>query len=339
MRTALSLCLALPLASFGQIAPHAKSVDPVATVAGQPISEQDLIETLGPQWRQLRAQEYELKSKALENLIRLKVVQAEAKRRGVSPEKLIEQEVDSKVADATASEVEAYFWGQNREGARFEDVKEQYRTALKQLRVQKARQAYADSLRASTEVAILLRPPSVEVAYDPARVKGDPNAPVIVVEFSDFQCPFCKKTQDTLKNVLTKYKGQVKLAFLDFPLREIHPQAELAAAGARCAGEQGKFWEFHDALFADQSKMKEADLAAHAQALALDEKSFQSCLASGKFKSKIEADVQQGSKLGVTGTPAFFVNGVFLSGAQPQAEFEKMIDRQLALLGNRRSKD
>ena len=334
MRTALlnlSLCMALPLASFGQIAPHAKAVDPVAIVAGQPISEQDLIDSLGPQWMQLRTQEYEVKSKALESLIRLKAVQAEAKKRGLSAEKLIEQEVDSKVVDATASEVEAYFWGQNREGARFEDVKEQYRTALKQLRIQKARQAYADSLRANTEVAILLRPPSVEVAYDPARVKGDTNASVTIVEFSDFQCPFCKKAQDTLKNVLTKYQGRVKLAFRDFPLREIHPQADLAAVGARCAGEQGKFWEFHDALFADQSKLKEDDLAVHAQALALalDEKLFQSCLVSGKFKSKIEADVQEASKLGVAGTPAFFVNGVFLSGAQPEAEFEKVIDRQL----------
>jgi hypothetical protein len=171
--------MALPLVSFGQIAPPAKSVNPVATVAGQPISEQDLIEALGPQWMQLRTQEYEVKNKALESLIRLKVVQAEAKKRGVSAEELIEQEVDSKVVDATASEIEAYFWGQNREGARFEDVKEQYRTALKQLKVQKARQAYAESLRASTEVAILLRPPSVEVAYDPARVKGDPSSPCL----------------------------------------------------------------------------------------------------------------------------------------------------------------
>src|SRR6266478_4824081 len=330
----LPLFLALQKGSFAQAAPQASSGNPVASVAGQPISEDELLETVGPQQSmQLRMQEYEAKSKALDSLIRLKLVQAEAKKRGISAEKLIEQEVESKVADPTDGEVEAYFWGQNRDGARFEDVKEQYRAALKRFRSQKARQAYADSLRSKIDVAILLRPPSVDVAYDPARVKGDPKAPITIVEFSDFQCPFCKKTESTLNDLLTKYNGQVKLAYLDFPLREIHPHAQNAAEAARCAGEQGKFWEYHDALYADQSKLNGAELVAQAHALHLDAKLFQSCLDSGKFKSKIEADLEQGRKVGVAGTPGFFVNGVFLSGARPPADFEKIIDIQLALLG------
>jgi protein-disulfide isomerase len=330
----LPVFLALPKPSLGQAVPQARSGDPVATVAGQPISEDELMETLGAQQSmQLRTQEYEAKSKALESLIRLKLVQAEAKKRGISPEKLIEQDVESKVADPTDGEVEAYFWGQNRAGATFEEVKEQYRTSLKQLKLQKARQVYADSLRARTEVAVLLRPPSVTVAYDPARVKGDPKAPITIVEFSDFQCPYCKKSESTLHELLTKYNGRVKLAYLDFPLREIHPQAQSAAEAARCAGEQGKFWEYHDALYAEQSKMDGAALLTRARSLNLDEKTFQSCLDSGKFKSKIEADLERGSKVGVAGTPGFFVNGVFLSGARPQADFEKIIDSQLALLG------
>lgn len=332
----LSFCLALPLACFGQSAP-ADAGDP-AIVAGQRISEQELLEAVGPQQlMQMRTQEYEMKSKALENLIRLKLVQAEAGKRGISAEKLIEQEAESKVADPTDGEVEAYFWGQNRAGARFEDAKEQYRAALKQLRLQKARQAYADSLRAKMDVSILLRPPSIDVAYDPARVKGDPKAPITIVEFSDYQCPFCKKTESTLKEILTKYNGQVKLAYLDFPLREIHPRAQPAAEAAHCAGEQGKFWEYHDALFEDQSKLAAADLLSRAKALKLDETSFQSCLESGRFKSKVEADLEAGNKAGVAGTPGFFVNGIFLSGAQPQAEFEKIIDNQLTLLRSQRA--
>jgi protein-disulfide isomerase len=330
----LPLFLALPKASFCQSAPQAGSSGPVATVAGQPVSEEELLETLGPQQvMELRTQEYEAKSKALESLIRLKLVQAEAKKRGMSPEKLIEQEVESKVPDPTDAEVEAYFWGQNRAGATFEEVKDQYRASLKQLKLKKARQVYADSLRAKIDVAVLLRPPSVDVAYDPARVKGDPKAPVTIVEFSDFQCPYCKKSENTLHELLTKYNGRVKLAYLDFPLPEIHPKAERAAEAARCAGEQGKFWEYHDALYAEQSKLDDAELLNRARALHLDEKSFQSCLDSGKFKSQIEADLEQGRKVGVAGTPGFFVNGVFLSGALPPADFEKVIDTQLALLG------
>src|SRR5882724_135499 len=161
----LSLCLALPLASVGQTADLAGSGDPVATVGGQSISEQELLEAVGPQQlMQLRTQEYETKSKTLENLIRLKLVQAEARKHGISAEKLIEQEVESKVSDPADGEVEAYFWGQNRAGAAFEEVKEQYRASLKQLKLQKARQVYADSLRAKIDVAVLLRPPSVTVA-------------------------------------------------------------------------------------------------------------------------------------------------------------------------------
>ena len=137
-----------------------------------------------------------------------------------------------------------------------------------------------------------------------------------------------------MQELLTKYNGRVKLAYLDFPLREIHPQAQTAAEAARCAGEQGKFWEYHDALYAEQSKLDGPGLLAHARLLHLDEKSFQSCLDSGKFKSKIDADLAQGSKVGVAGTPGFFVNGVFLSGARPEADFEKIINSQLALLGN-----
>ncbi len=331
----LSLCVALPLPCFGQGAPPVRSGDPVATVAGQAISEQDLLESLGSQLMPLRTQEYEAKSKTLASLIRQRLVEAEARKWGMAAEQLLEQEVDAKVADPTDGEVEAYFLGQNRAGVRLEDAKEQYRAALKRVRLQQARQAYTDALRGKLAVAVMLRPPSVDVVYDPERVRGEPTAPVTIVEFSDFQCPFCKKTQDTLKDLLTKYHGRVKLAYLDFPLRASHPQAQSAAVGARCAGEQGKFWAFHDVLFADQSKLDEAGLAAHARTLGLDETLFHACVKSGKFKDKIEQDLQQGSKVGVAGTPAFFINGVFLNGAQPLAEFEQIIDNQLALLGHR----
>jgi SurA-like protein len=142
----VSSYLALSLACLGQEAPLSNSSDPVATVAGQPISEQELLETLGPQKvTQMLKQEYEAKSAALDSLIRLKLVQAEAKKSGISAQDLIKQEVESKVADPTDGEVEAFLLGQNREGARFEDVKEQFRKALKELKLLKARRAYADN--------------------------------------------------------------------------------------------------------------------------------------------------------------------------------------------------
>jgi protein-disulfide isomerase len=325
----LSVSMMLAAGSYAQEQPSAKPGGPVAIVGGQVISEQDLIETVGPQLMQLRNQEYDIKSKGLESLIRQKLVDAEAKKRGITPLQLMEQEVDSKVPEPGDAEVEAYFWGQNRAGARFEDVKDRFRAALKQIRIQKAREAYADSLRAKTEVAVMLHAPTVSVAYDPARVKGDRNAPITIVEFADYQCPYCKKSEETIRSVLAKYRGRVKLSFRDFPLEMIHSRAEKAAEAARCAGEQGKYWEYHDALFADQSKLDDSSLADYARALKLDERAFQGCLAGGKFRSAVESDVREATRVGVSGTPAYFINGVFLNGAQPQAEFEKIIDSLL----------
>jgi len=314
--------------------PQASAGDPMATVAGQPIYEEDL--AVGSKLLQLRNQEYQMKSKALDDLIRKRLIDAEAQKRGISTDKLLEQEVDSKVADPSDAEVEGYYLAvQGQLNQPFQEIKTQIEKALKVLKTQQARQDYGDALRAKGEVSVLLQPPKVEVGYDPARVRGEANAPVTIVEFSDFQCLYCKNAEPILKDLLAKYNGRIKLAYRDFPLRTLHPQAQLAAEAGRCAEEQGKFWEYHDALFADQSNLDEAGLAKTAQNLGLDEKSFQSCLTQRKFKFNVEQDVQEGTNAGVSGTPGFFINGEFLSGAQPQAEFEKLIERELAISGIR----
>jgi protein-disulfide isomerase len=153
------------------------------------------------------------------------------------------------------------------------------------------------------------------------------------VEFADFQCPFCSRVQPLLKDVLGKYKGKVKLAYLDFPLSQIHQHAEMAAEASRCALTQGKYWEMHDAMLADQSKLDEAALVKTAAGLGMDQNSFASCLKSGKYKAVVQQDLEAGSQAGVNATPTFFINGEFLSGAQSDADFTKIIDRQLSALG------
>jgi protein-disulfide isomerase len=312
--------------------------DPIATIEGQPIYEQDLMSVAGPRLLDLHKQEYNVKREALDSLIRRKVVEAEAKKKGLTVDELLKQEVDSKIPEPSEAEAKGYYLAARSSSTLpFEELKPQLKQLMRNAEIEQARQSYADSLRAKVDVSILLQPPSVHVIYDPARVKGNPDAPVTVVEFSDFQCPFCKKTEDTLKALLAKYDGRIRLAYLDFPLTEIHPHAEKAAEAARCAGDQGKFWEYHDDLFADQSKLDEASLIGRAQNLHLDETAFRSCLSSGKFKHDIEVNRKEGNKAGVTGTPAYFINDVFLSGAQPQAEFEKIIDNQLAISSHKRA--
>lgn len=324
-------CLWLAPACPAQTAAPAERKRAVAVVGGEYIYEEDLLPLVQAQLLPLQNQEYEIKRAALDRLVTRRLVEAEASSKGVPAERLLEQEVDARVGEPTDGEVEAFYLAQkDRIGATLEAIRPQLRQALKQAKIQQARQGYVERLRKEADVAILLRPPRVAVGYDASRLRGDAAAPVIIVEFSDFQCPYCRTVVPTLKALLAKYAGRVSLAYRDFPLREIHPQAQQAAEAARCAGEQGKFWEYHDLLYADGAKLDAGSLAGYARGLGLDAQRFTSCLASGKFKQAVEDDVQAGSKAGVNGTPAFFVNGIFLSGAQPLSAFEKIIEAELA---------
>ncbi len=174
------------------------------------------------------------------------------------------------------------------------------------------------------------RASTVRVSFDPARLRGRADAPVMIVEFSDFQCPFCRKVQPTLKNLLAKYEGKIGLAYRDFPLRGMHGQAELGAESSRCASEQGKFWEYHDLLFANPDKLNRVGLLELAHSAKLDEGQFASCLSSGKHRAEVEKDLQDGIRAGVMGTPGIFINGTPLSGALSESAFERVIESELA---------
>jgi protein-disulfide isomerase len=316
-----------------QTKPAASADEPLASVGGVSIYEKDLLPFAAAQMQQLHNQEYQIRRTALDSAIEQRLLEAEAKKKGVTPEKLVEDALGAKAADPTDPEVEAFYLAQrDRINRPLEQVKPQVRQALKQARTQAARQEFMEKLRAASQVEVYLRPPRTEVAVDRNRLRGDPKAPVTIVEFSDFQCPFCARVQPTLQAVLEKYKGKVNISFRDFPLNSIHAQAAKAAEGGRCAGEQGKFWEFHDRIFADNSKLDPASLVTHAKAAGLDDKTFETCLSSGKFRAPVEQDTSDGARAGVNGTPGFFINGVALSGAQPVSEFEKVIDTELALV-------
>ncbi len=320
-----------PAGSVAQTPGLAKQNEPLAVVAGQTIYDDDLLPFVQAQVFQLRLQEYDVKSKALENLVNQKLLEGEAKKKGITTEKVLEQEVDAKVAEPTEAELQALYIVQKQQlGKPFDEIKPQLLQLLKKSRIQEAREGYYKRLREQAGVSILLQKPKVQVAYDPARLRGDPKAPVVIIEFSDFQCPYCQSVQPTLKTLLAKYDGRVSLAYRDLPVRDIHPQAQLAAEAARCAGEQGKFWEYHDLLFANQNKLDRPGLVDLAHGLKLEEKQFDSCLTSGKYQAQIEQDRQLGLRAGVAGTPGFFVNGNLLSGNLPQDAFEKVIQAELA---------
>jgi protein-disulfide isomerase len=303
----------------------------VATIDGRPIYEQDLMSVAGPNLLELRKQEFKAKSDALDSIIRKRLVEEEAKKKGLTAEELLRQEVDAKIPEPSDDEARGYYLAMRSNASLpFEQIKAQVKQVLKNSEIRQAREKYTDSLREEARIAILLPPPTVRVTYDATRAKGSDDAPVTIVEFADFQCPFCSRVEPTLRDVLAKYKGKVRLAYRDFPLSQIHPHAEVAAEASRCAQAQGKFWPMHDAMFADQKKLDESDLVETAAGLGMDRNAFETCLKSGKYKDSVAEDIEAGSQAGVNGTPSFFINGEFLSGAQSESDFSAIIDRELA---------
>jgi protein-disulfide isomerase len=304
---------------------------PVAVVAGQPIYEEELLERAGGELRDFARQQYEIKRRALDQMVAERLVEAEAKKKGVSLEKLIEQEADAKVPMPPEESIRALYEAQKAQiGRPLEQVRKQLANALRQQELRQARQDYLQRLYRENGVVILLDAPREKLTFDAARTRGNPRAPVLIVEFSDFQCPYCRRAQPVVRELLQKYEGKVRHAFRDFPLDEIHPQAQKAAEAARCAAEHGKFWEYHALLFENFGKLGRETLLEHARGLGLPEQPFAACLDSGKFHASVRQDLSDGLRAGVQGTPAFFINGIPLSGALPIEAFERVIESELA---------
>jgi protein-disulfide isomerase len=336
-KLALFLCCFLPTAAaLAQNADVTKSKQPVATVAGETIYEDDLLSSVQGQLLPLRSQEYEIKRKALDSLIEQKMLENAAKAKGLTTDQLLQQEVDAKVKDPSDDEIRGYYLAQAARLNRPLDdaLKTQLRLSIKQAQIQQLRQDYIKNLRSNSKVVVLLSPPRVQVAYDPKRLRGNAKAPVMIVEFSDYQCPYCHQVEPTVKSLLAKYGDKVSFSYRDFPLSAIHANAMIAAEASRCAEEQGKFWEYHDQLFA-ASSLEKNSLIEYARNLKLDDKQFESCLTAEKYKTDIENDETEGRKAGVSGTPGFFINGVEVSGAKPESDFTSLIDDELARAGNR----
>ena len=304
---------------------------PVATVNGSIVSEADLAPLLTSQLQQLRQQEYDLKSKALDQLITTRLLEAEATKQGMSVDQLTDRQVKAKISEPTDSEVEAYYLGQRDRLQRpLSDVRSQLREMLLQARIQDGLQQYVARLKAASTIVVWLNPPRVELTGHSDRIRGNPDAQVTIVEFSDFHCPFCKRVQPSLNEVLSRYDGKVKHIFRDFPLDNLHPQARAAAEAANCAADQGKFWEYHDLLFAQAPKASPDDLKGYARTVGLNTEKFDSCVFQSTHHDAVQRDIDEATRVGMTGTPGFFVNGRFINGAQPTEKFVQIIDEELA---------
>jgi len=275
---------------------------------------------------------YQARRAALEQMVGDALIAQEAAARGTTREALVQQEISSKVAQPTDADVDAWFQSNQERlrGATLDQVRSGIRAYLVQERTQAARQAYVDRLQTRMSVNMTLQPPRQEVKAAERPARGPANAPVEIVEFSDFQCPYCLAAHPTVKRVLDTYGDRIHLVYRHFPLPN-HPNAHPAAEAAQCANEQGQFWPYHDRLFATPGKLSDADLKQSAAELRLDTARFNACVDSHKYKDLVDADVKAGQDAGVSGTPAFFINGRELTGAQPFEAFRRIIDEELIL--------
>ena len=328
-------------APVAQPAPASNDSSPIVAKIGDQSLSLNKLNKLAQAQIEKAAQEYqqklyEIKAQAIDEYLSDAALNLEvAATKQSDIRSLIEAEAIAKIQPVSEAEV-SKFYEENK--ARLpqmpeSEVRPQIQGFLTQQRTREAVQNYVNGLRQKHNAQDLLEPPRVKVDAI-GFAKGPEDAPITIVEFADYECGYCSRAMESMNQVMAKYPGKIRLVYRDFPL-EFHQNAVPASIAARCAGAQSKFWEMHTKLFENQSGLTVENFTKWAGELGLDMTKFEACSKDQMVMASIQADIQAGSSLGVSGTPAFFVNGVSLSGAQPPEAFIKIIDRELSRLKNK----
>jgi protein-disulfide isomerase len=299
----------------------------VAEVGGVKVTMAELEQKESAKLLSAHYQYYQAETKALNELIDNKLLEQKAKAENLTLEQLVDRDIKSQVKDPTEDQMRVYYEGLETDQP-YAAVRGKILEKIRELRTAKARSAYVNALRAQTTVYVTLAPPRADVDTQNAQTLGPEKAAVTVIEFADYECPYCQKVAADVKKLQADLSDKVAFTYKDFPL-PMHARAEKAAEATRCASKQGKFWELHDELF--RSKELDTDeLKVQARALKLDSAEFDKCLDSGEQAAAVERDREEGIRLGLSGTPSFFINGHFLSGALDYAALRQIVEQQLA---------
>ena len=319
----------------------------VAIIEGQAITLEQLEEQAAERLGKLDMQMEQAKQKMkkdrraillseLELLVEEELLQREAESMGIDKEALVEREISGKLAAIVEEDVVAFHANlkTQRQGVpELNRIRDQIRTHLENTQSSEVRGAYLATLREKYTVEMLLAEKRTEIATVGHPSNGPDEAPIKIVEFSDFECPYCARVLPTMEQVKKTYGDKVQIVFRQFPL-SIHANAQKAAEASLCAHDQGKFWAMHDLIFEEQKQLAVDDLKDKAQRLGLDTGRFDTCLDSGQFEEQVQDDVRDGFVAGVTSTPSLFVNGLALTGAQPYPAIAAMIDSELKKVGS-----
>ena len=320
--------------SFVQVV-SASDKDVAAKVLGDEIKYSDLDKGNRLEIYQAKKKLHELQNAELREILIDKLIAADPRSKGITIDQYISQFVINPVA-VTDGQVDAFIKNRRISQDKINtNLKEQARRYLMQLQVGEQIDQWLQVQIKKHNVTINLdepQEPRFEVDISDSAVRGGKNAKVTIVEFSDFECPYCQKANETLYMLDSIYGDKIKIVYKHFPLSSIHPQAQKAGEASACAQEQGmeKFWIFHDKLFDNYRSLSVGRMKDFAKELGLDAEKFNECLTSGKMANKVARDLQQGLELGVESTPAFFINGRFVRGALPLDNFREIIDQELA---------
>jgi protein-disulfide isomerase len=277
---------------------------------------------------------YDGRRAALDAMIAEILLAEAAEGSGLSPEAYAEAEIAKRASSPTDADVEGFYRANvgQMQGGTLEEMAPLITRFLEEQSRTAARDALIASLRRSgPDIQVSLETPRYPVDVDASDPSiGNASAPVTIVEFSDFECPFCRQASPTLKKLQEAYGDQVRIVWKDFPLTQIHPQAFKAAEAAHCAGDQGRFWEYHDRLFANQSALQPAALKGHASDMRMDTAQFNACLDESKYAERVRAGMEMGTRLGVDSTPTMYINGRAVAGAYPYETLAAIVDEELA---------
>lgn len=306
----------------------------VAEFKGGSITAEELESKVQMQLYQLKQQEYEIKKQTLQKMIEDKVLELEAKAQGKTPEQLIEELHKKQYREVPEADRRRYYeQNKDRIGRSYEDVKDDLASGFEEQQKGRLKQNYVQGLMKKYDVQINLQEPvrpSITVDTDDDPFWGNPNAKVVIVEFSDFECPYCKRMQADIQRIKQEYQDKIKWVFRDFPL-PFHRQAMTAHIAANCAGKQNRYWDMQQALFQLNPNLSKSAILAAARNMGLDVAKLESCMQdkNGEERREIEKDRDYGQSIGVRGTPTLFINGEYYSGVRPYATLKQMIENAL----------
>ncbi len=327
-RSLITLGLGFALGAFAIPAIAQTDSAVIAEINGHKVTSGEVEDKEAGKLLQAKYKYYLAERDALDQFIDDQILEMQAKKEGVSLDELFKRHVSSTVPDPTEDQLRFYYEGVQTDES-YESARPKIIDTVHQLRIKKAHDAYIAELRGQYGVVVELNQPKAKVEVGDAPRLGPANAPVQIVEFADYECPYCQKVNDDLGRLREQFGNQVSIVYKDFPL-PMHPLAAKAAEAAHCAGDQGKFWEYHDSLFTTK-RLQTSDLRQQATNLKLDLPRFEQCLNSGEQTADVKKDAAEGQRLGLQGTPSFFVNGHFMSGAIGYVKLRETVLQELGV--------